>query len=302
MYRMQRIMPLIGATVTGPLGVMHLPRMWLKSVYSAAGLLWEGYFDNYKGFNAQVCDGIGLEPDAWFAFLATMPTYPQAEDYVRAHATKLDAASIAALNEKISSYPRAPEGAAATRARTGITDANVSNSALLINYDDWLTAHEELLAHEGDGIEPLIPMVSSGQVGLAGIPHLPRMWMKALLSSVHALPAEWKTGVVCGFDKRCADTIGLDLVATSAYINNEKPTYLQFEAWVLDHIAAPNAATKAEWVAQFNGMQKAEAQAAAEVIESGATDPSLRGTILLNDMVDWKHMHDHVVAARVTRA
>jgi hypothetical protein len=287
MYRMQQITPLIGATVTGPLGVMHLPRMWLKSVYSAGGVLWDAYFDNYKGFNAQVCDGLGLEPEAWFAFLATMPTYPQAEDYVRA---------------QIASYPRAAEGAAATRARTGITDANVTNSALLINYDDWLTMHEELLAHEGDGIEPIIPMVSSGTVGLAGIPHLPRMWMKALLSAVHALPAEWKTGVVCGFDKRCADTIGLDLVATSAYINNEKPTYLQFEAWVLDHIAAPSEATKAEWIAQFNGMKKAEAQAAAEVIECGATDPSLRGTILLNDMVDWKHMHDHVVAARVTRA
>jgi hypothetical protein len=302
MYRMQQMAPLIGATVTGPLGVMHLPRMWLKSVYSAAGLLPEAYFDNYKGFNAQVCDALGLEPEAWFAFLATMPTYPQAEDYVRAHATKLDAASIAALNEKVASYPRAAEGAAATRARTGITDANVTNSALLINYDDWLTMHEELLAHEGDGIEPVIPMVSSGTVGLAGIPHLPRMWIKALLASVHALPAEWKTGIVCGFDKRCADTIGLDLVATSAYINDNKPTYLQFEAWVLDHIAAPSAATKAEWIAQFDGMKKAEAQAAAEVIECGATDPTLRGTILLNDMVDWKHMHDHVVAARVTRA
>jgi hypothetical protein len=302
MYRMQQITPLIGATVTGPLGVMHLPRMWLKSVYSAGGVLWDAYFDNYKGFNQQVCDGLGLEPEAWFAFLATMPTYPQAEDYVREHATKLDAPSIAALNEKISSYPRAPEGAAATRARTGIIDANVTNSALLINYDDWLTMHEELLAHEGDGIEPLIPMVSSGTVGLAGIPHLPRMWMKALLSAVHALPAEWKTGIVCGFDKRCADTIGLDLVATSAYINDNKPTYLQFEAWVLDHIAAPTAATKAEWITQFNAMKKADAQAAAEIIECGATDPNLRGTILLNDLVDWKHMHDHVVAARVTRA
>ena len=38
MYRMQRIVPLIGATVTSPLGVMHLPRMWLKSVLSASGL------------------------------------------------------------------------------------------------------------------------------------------------------------------------------------------------------------------------------------------------------------------------
>ena len=298
MYRMQRIMPLIGATVTGPLGVMHLPRMWLKGVYSAAGLLWEGYFDNYKGFNQQVCDGLGLEPDAWFAYLATMPTYPQAEDYVRSHAKKLDPATIADLNNGIASYDRPEEGAAAVRALTGITDASVHNSQLLLCYDDWYAIHATLLAHRAEGIEPLVPMVSSGQVGLAGIPHLPRMWMKALLNAAGALHPEWKSGIVCGFDKKISETIGLDLVATVAYVNAELPNYLQFENWVLNHIPPVDDATKVTWVSNVAAMQKPEEMSAAECKECGVAGAGLRGTVLLNDMVDWKYMHDRVAGSK----
>ena len=159
--------------------------------------------------------------------------------------------------------------------------------------------HNELVTHRQGGIEPLVPMVSSGQVSLIGIAHLPRLWMKALLTGVGALPKDWKTGKNCGFDNRVAGMIGLDIDATSAYINSELPNYLQFESWVRDHIAQPDAATKAKWIAEIAGMKKAEEQGAAEVIECGATDPTIRGTVMLNDMVDWKHMHDHIVSKRV---
>jgi hypothetical protein len=302
MYRMERIMPLIGPTVTGPLGVMHLPRMWEKSVLSAAGMLWEGYFDNYKGFNAQVCDGLGLDPEPWFAFLATMPTYPQAEDYVKANATALDAASISALNTRVANYERPEEAAAIVRTKTGIADASLRVSARLLDIDDWYTVHQELMAHRAEGIEPQIPMVSSGQIGLFGIPHLPRLWMKALLNSVGALHPEWKTGTVCGFDKKLSEMIGLDLVATSAYINSEMPQYVVFENWVRDHIAEPSATKKAEWVGTIAAMQKGEEQAAAECNECGVAGTGLRGTVVLNDMVDWKYLHDRVAAQPVTRA
>ena len=302
MYRMERIVPLIGPAVTGPLGVMHLPRMWLKGVLSAPGSLWEGYFDNYKGFNQRVVDALGLEPEAWFAFLATMPTYPQAEAYVKEHATKLDAASIAALNELIATFPRPAENAAAVRARVGIDDPSYAISSRLIDVDDWFTIHEELVAHRAEGHEALIPMVSSAQTGPAGIAHLPRLWMKAFLNAVNALHPEWKTGTNCGFDKRLAEAIGLDLVAASAYIGEELPNYLQFERWVLDHIETPTEAKKAEWIETFNAMKKPEEAAVAECIECGAPGLGIRGTILLNDMVDWKYAHDQIVSRRATPA
>jgi len=301
MDRIERIVPLIGATVAGPLGVVHLPRMWIKGVYSAVGMLYEGYFDNYKGFNQRVVDGLGLEPEPWFAFLATMPTYPQAEAYVKKHATKLDAASIAAVNTEVLTFLRPEENAAAVRKRAGLTDPDFRNSARLLNFDDWCTMHEQLVAHRDGGLEPIVPMVSSSQTGMLDIPHLPRLWMKALLHAVKALPEGWKTGLDCGFDKLLADMIGLDLVAACAFINAELPAYVPFENWVRDHIAQPDDATKAQWTAKILALQKGAEQAAAECVEAGAPELSLRSTILLNDMVDWKHMHDQAVARRLTR-
>jgi hypothetical protein len=302
MKRIERLVPLIGATVAGPLGVVHLPRMWLKSVLSAAGMLYEGYFDNYKGFNEMVVDGLGLDAAAWFTFLATMPTYPQAEEYVKAHATKLSPASIEALNTDILTYLRAEDKAAAVRERTGINDPQFRNSARLLNFDDWYTIHQELVAHRADGVEAIVPMVSSAQTGLLDVPHLPRLWMKALLNAVKALPEGWKTGTNCGFDKRVADLIGLDLATAWDYIQTDLPNYLQFERWVSDHIARPDEATKAQWTTTILGLRKSDEQAIAELAEAGVADQSLRGTILLNDLVDWKHMHDYAVANRLARA
>src|SRR6185437_6579658 len=128
MSRIERLVPLIGATVAGPLGVVHLPRMWLKSVLSAAGMLYERYVDYNKGFNQRVVDGLGLDPDTWFGFLATMPTYPQAEAYVKANATKLSSASIAAVNTEILTFLRPEETCATLRARVGLADSEFRNS------------------------------------------------------------------------------------------------------------------------------------------------------------------------------
>jgi hypothetical protein len=299
MKRLERMVPLIGATVAGPLGVVHLPRMWYKSVLSAAGSLYEGYFDHYKGFNQRVVDGLGLEPEAWFAFLATMPTYPQAEGFVTAHATKLDPASIAAVNTEVLTFLRPEENAAAVRARAGLGDPTFRNSARLLNFDDWCTMHQDLVAHRDGGLAPIVPMVSSGQTGMLEVPHLPRLWIKALLSAVSALPDGWKTGANCGFDRTLADLIGLDLDAACGFIQTQLPSYIAFEDWVREHIAEPDADTKARWNSKILGLQKSPEQAAAEAVEAGAPQLTDRGVILLNDIVDWKHMHDDLVEQRV---
>jgi hypothetical protein len=302
MKSIDHLPPLIGPTVAGPLGLVHLPRMWYKGVLSAAGMLYENYFDNYKGFNQRVVDAIGLDPEPWFAFLATMPTYPEAEAFVRKNATKLDAATIAATNTLILDFPRPEENAAAVRARVGIDDPALVNSCTLLNYDDWFTMHAELMAHRAGGIEPLVPMVSSGQTGLLGVQHLPRLWMKALLSALGALAPGWKTGTECGFDNRISGLIGMDLVAATDYIKSDLPTYGQFEAWVRDHIAQPTDAQKAEWTTTLLAMQKPEEMSVAECGEVGLPGSGLRGSILLNDLVDWKHMHDHIVSQRTVQA
>jgi hypothetical protein len=302
MYQIEPLVPLVGPLVAGPLGVYHVPRMWLKGILSAARSLPDVYFDDYKGFNKRVVDGLGLEPEAWFAFLKTLPTYLQAEQYVRDHATKLDAASIAAVNAEIAGLPRPEENAAKVREVVGLDAPGFDNSAMLINLDDWYAIHKDLIAHKDDDIVPFVPMVSSGQYGFLGVPHLPRLWMKALSRATGALPKDWKSGLECGFDNQLAKLTGLDLAAAIAYINAELPDYLTFERWFEQQVGPVTDAQKAEWSAKIAAMQQPEDRAAPNLAEAGAAGLETRSTVLINDLVDWKYMHDDVAGRKLARA
>jgi hypothetical protein len=302
MYQIEPLVPLIGPKVVGPLGVAHLPRMWLKGLLSAARVLPDTYFDDYKGFNKKVVDGLGLEADAWFAFLKTMPTYLQAESYVKDHATKLDAESIAAVNADIASTLRPEENAAKVRDAVGLDAPGFNNSAMLINLDDWCAIHKELIAHKDDDLAPLVPMVSSAQTGFLGVPHLPRLWIKALLRATGALPKEWKSGLECGFDNQLAKLSGMDLEAAIAFINAELPDYLTFEHWFERAVGPIGDAKKAEWVETVAKMQQPEDRAQPNLIEAGAPDLPTRSTILINDIVDWKYMYDDIAGRKLARA
>src|SRR5271157_3796800 len=61
---MDKIVPLIGSAEVGPLGVLHLPRLWLKVSLDAKGALAEGYPAIGTGFDQMVLDGLGLKKDA----------------------------------------------------------------------------------------------------------------------------------------------------------------------------------------------------------------------------------------------
>jgi hypothetical protein len=301
MYQIEPLVPLVGPLVVGPLGVSHLPRMWLKGILSAAHALPDTYFDDYKGFNKKVVDAIGLEPEAWFAFLNTLPTYLQAEQYVKDNAKHLDPATIAAVNAEIANMPRPEENAAKVRATVGLDVDGFNNSAMLINLDDWCAIHKELIAHKGE-LAPLVPMVSSGQIGPLGVPHLPRLWMKALLRATGALPKDWKSGLECGFDNQLATMSGMDLAAAVAYIDAELPDYLTFERWFEQHVGPVTDAQKAEWSAKIAALLQPEDRAQSNLAEAGIPDLQTRCTILINDLVDWKYMHDDIAGRKLARA
>jgi len=88
---MNTIVPLISSGVAGPLGVLHLPRLWLKLSLESTGKLAPGYPGAGKGYDQMVIDGIGLQRDAVISFVKqNKPTYPQFEAWVKKNATKLD--------------------------------------------------------------------------------------------------------------------------------------------------------------------------------------------------------------------
>jgi len=61
---MEPIYPLISSAAKGPLGVCHLPRLWLKILLFACGRLPEGYRHGEGGFDEFTTTNLGLDRDA----------------------------------------------------------------------------------------------------------------------------------------------------------------------------------------------------------------------------------------------
>lgn len=144
-----KIVPLISSGIAGPLGVLHLPRLWLKVSLESRGLLADGYPGAGQGYDQMVIDGLGLNRDAVLAYIAdTRPTYPQFEIWVKGQpGVKLDQASITALNDSITGYIHDDETCKSVFEANRIPDdAAVARDAININnLDDWQAFHAAVL-------------------------------------------------------------------------------------------------------------------------------------------------------------
>src|SRR2546429_2085636 len=88
---MNTIVPLISSGVAGPLGVLHLPRLWLKLSLESTGKLAPGYPGAGKGYDQMVIDGIGLQRDGVINFIKqNKPTYPQFDAVKDRNSTRLN--------------------------------------------------------------------------------------------------------------------------------------------------------------------------------------------------------------------
>jgi hypothetical protein len=145
---MNTIVPLISSGTAGPLGVLHLPRLWLKASLEAAGKLAPGYPGAGKGYDQMVIDGLGLQREALLGFIqSSKPTYPQFEAWIKKNGTKLDKDSIQKLNAAILGYNHDDTTRKAILSANGLPDdASASKDAVnLNNLDDWKEFHEAVL-------------------------------------------------------------------------------------------------------------------------------------------------------------
>jgi len=145
---MNTIVPLISSGVAGPLGVLHLPRLWLKVSLESLGKLAPGYPGAGKGYDQMVIDGLGLNRDAVLAFIKdSKPTYPQFEAWVKKNGTKLDKGSIEKLNAAIRGYNHDDDTRKSILGANGLPDdAGAPKDAInLNNLDDWCEFYQAAL-------------------------------------------------------------------------------------------------------------------------------------------------------------
>jgi len=284
--------PLAGSMVPGPLGLAHLPRLWQKAMLQRIGVLPADYIFG-RAFDQRLMEGIGIDADAFLPFLETLPTYLATEAWVRRHATKLDA--VAATSELIVNLSAPAEFGAKLRAGVGIADASFTNGARLNNIDDWVSLQQYVLARRGGPVEVIVPAISSLGTGPLGLLHLPRLWGKAIIKAGAALPEGFHSGSG-PLDVQLAEAIGMDLAASVRYVNAELPPYLVYEQWVRANATSLDAATLTAWNERMRTRDKPPAMAAEERAMLGITDPSIGGSALLNDLIDWHLWHAEIAA------
>ena len=141
--------PLISSGVAGPLGVLHLPRLWLKVSLEACGKLAAGYPGAGKGYDQMVLDALALNRDAVIQFIkANRPTYPQFEAWIKKHpGVKLDKASIDTINAAIRGYNHDDATRKSILTANGLADDGhaFKDAVNLNNLDDWQEFHAAVL-------------------------------------------------------------------------------------------------------------------------------------------------------------
>ncbi len=145
---MSKIVPLISSGTAGPLGALHLPRLWQKVSLEAAGKLADGYPGIGKGYDQMTCDALGLSADAVKSYIAgSKPTYPQFEAWVKQNAKKLTKADIHRHNLAILGYCHTDDTRKAILSANGLADdGSVLPGAVdLNNLDDWFEFHASVI-------------------------------------------------------------------------------------------------------------------------------------------------------------
>ena len=138
--------PLISSGTAGPLGVLHLPRLWLKVSLEAAGKLAAGYPGLGKGYDAMTCAALGLNEDAVKNYIkSSKPTYPQFEAWVKANGKTVTAAAIAAHNAAVTGYIHDDGTRKGILGANGLPDGSPKDAVNLNNLDDWYEFHQAVL-------------------------------------------------------------------------------------------------------------------------------------------------------------
>jgi hypothetical protein len=140
-----------------------------------------------------------------------------------------------------------------------------------------------------------IPYISSQTTGPLGAAHLPRLWTKLTLGYAGQLAEGWDH---CGhgFDQMTIDNLGLDRDKVMEYIRTHKPTYVQFEEYVVDN-GKTDADTIRKHNASIHGYNHAPELAKSMRSEMGLKNEGVNDAVTLNSLEDLHELHKQVVSS-----
>jgi hypothetical protein len=226
-----KIVPLISSYVSGPLGLIHLPRLWLKALLHAHDRLAEDWGCGPGGLDKIIADYVGIDKGPFISWLTKeLPTYEQCEQWVRENATNLTSEAITESNARLLHGRLPGDLNAQFRSHMQIDDDSVEVGLMLNTLDDWDTVHRYALANRAD-LEPIVPAISPLTAGLLGVPQVARQWLKDVLFALSALPPSYSL-VHEAADDTVPEQLGIDPPTARAHVRDLLPGYLQYERWL----------------------------------------------------------------------
>ena len=145
----------------------------------------------------------------------------------------------------------------------------------------------------------LVPLISSGTSGPLGVVHLPRLWLKLTLNA-HNMLADGYDACGVGFDQMTLDALGLDKQKTVAFVNDNHPTYMQFEDYVVKEnggSVAPDKIAKHNSAVTGYNHDGTFGDPAAMRKASGIKNDSVKDAVTLNTVNDLDELHKQVEAS-----
>ncbi len=140
------IVPAISSDTAGPLGVIHLPRFWLKQTLACADRLPGDYDACGNGFDAMTLADLNLDRDETIAyFRKEHPTYMQFEGWVlERNGGTISQGAIDRHNAAIRGYNHGDDLAASMRSASGVANADVADAVTLNMVDDLDEIHRAI--------------------------------------------------------------------------------------------------------------------------------------------------------------
>lgn len=138
----------------------------------------------------------------------------------------------------------------------------------------------------------VIPFIPSSARGPLGAAHLPRLWTKLTLNNAGVLADGWDS---CGdgFDAMTISGLGLNKEETLTYVKTHKPTYVQFEEWVVAH-GKTDPETIKKHNAAIHGYNHGDEKAKGMQSSMGLKHAHVKDAVTLNMLEDLHELHGQV--------
>jgi hypothetical protein len=140
--------PMISSGTAGPLGVLHLPRLWQKLSLEAQGKLAPGYPGLGRGYDAMTCAALGLDEEEVKRYIKEeKPNYTQFEAWLKKNAKSLDQETIEKHNAAVRGYNHDDDTRKAILGNVNLPDdvSAPQDAVNLNNLDDWHEFHQAVL-------------------------------------------------------------------------------------------------------------------------------------------------------------